>query len=408
MTRALLTLGQALAVRAAPGLVNLFALSLVARMAGMESYGLFSLIVTTAILVSNTVFGVVTLPIVSQYAQHRARDDHHAYAATLFGLAGLLALGVIPVGAVVAAFEPLAGPGLIAVLVLALHGLCQELLRARHSLYSYGASDLIQAVGFLAAALVWLGPNSSASGIVGLFAASYVPAIAVSLFGLRGLKPARPRLAMVRDIVSVGRWLALNTLTENILFTGARYLILAQAGAQALGVFSFAVDIAQRSVAFMVNAASFIFVPRAFSARAAQGHAAFVQVLRQGVWVSLAASAAVMAAIAAASVSPHATVFLPPTFDLIVFCIVSAAAVVNRIKKLLLDSLGLAASRAHRLAAGNLIGAALGLAAMAVLAGPDRTVLVSLGYLAGYVAIFAGTAWLIRETGLAAARGRAS
>lgn len=388
---AALTLGRALAVRAAPGLINLATLSLVARAASADVYGIFSLIVTTAGLVSNTLFGLVILPIVAQYATHQSQDRHSAYASTLGLLVGLLTLPLIVVGGVAASFTPIAGSALSVVLILSLHTLLQELLRARQSLYLYGTSDLAQSCGFLAATLIFLDVNYNASNVALLFAASYLPAVAVSLFGLRELKLARPSLSMAREIVSVGRWLVLNTLTENLLFTGARYLVLSQAGAQTLGVFSYAVDIAQRTVAFMVNAASFIYVPKAFLARATDGHAAFIHLLREGVVVSVLAAGAVMAFVTIGASTFYGAYFLSPTFDVALFCIVSVAAVINRIKKLLLDSLGMATGRSSWLAVGNIVGALIGLSSMWLLARIPNEHAISVGYLLGYLMIFVAT-----------------
>jgi O-antigen/teichoic acid export membrane protein len=383
-----LTLGRALAVRAAPGVINLIALTLIARTTAVETYGILSLIITTAVLVSNLLFGLVILPIVSQYATHHARGDEGAYASTSLALAAVLSLPVLLIAGSAAGHIRLAGPTLCLALILSLHSLLQELMRARQSIYLYGASDLAQSVGFLSAILILATPQSRPADIAMMFAASHAPAIAVSLFALRKLRPTPPRIEMAREILGVGRWLVLTNLTEQVLFTGARYLVLGAAGPQALGVFSFAVDVAQRTVAFVINAASFIYLPKAFSARVRQGHAAFVRTLREGAIVSSAAAIAAMAFVCVASRLDPAAQLVPQTFDLTIFCLVAAAAVVNRIKKLIVDSLGLATGRSHRLAIGNLAGAVTGLGAMALLAGPDATSMMSAGYLAGYVAIF--------------------
>ena len=390
-----LVLAKALSLRAAPGLVNLASLMTVAKSTTLATYGLFSTVVATGGMISNLVFGVITLSVVAQYANHASKDLERTYASTLLLLFAALSIPLIAVGLVATAWIDIASPSLGFVLMLSAHGLLQELLRARQQVLIYGLSDLVQSLGFFGAVLTLIDTQTGPGTIVLIFAASYLPALLISLIGLRDLRPGPASRAMAREVLDVGRWLVLSTFTENILYTGARYLVLGAAGAHALGVFSFAIDLSQRTVAFVVNAASFVYVPRAFAVRSRDGDLAFWRILREGGVV--AAGTAVVASLFVIGVLniPIAARYAPSAFDALIFVLVAAAGITNRLKKLLLEPVAIARGLANRLPIANAIGAAAGVLIMALVSPLGSLLVIVCGYLIGYLAIVSISAWLI-------------
>lgn len=377
---------RALSVRAAPGLINLLSLTLAARESGGATYGLFSTMLATAGVIAGTAFGIGNLSIVAQYSSHAGRARERVYLWTLLSLWGGLA-AVVLMGSTAASFwTSLALPTMALVLATSLRNLFQEITRARQAILVYGVSDLIQAVGFLGAVLLFVNGSTTPALLVVMFAVSNLPALLVNLADIRKLlMPARPSLRLCRQIVGMGGWLSLSNLTENILYTGARYVILAQAGTQALGVFSFAVDLAQRTVAFVVNAASFVYTPKAFALRRQEGDESFRKHLREGGWIASSAALATMVFVGGISIFEPTARLFPDVFDLSTFLMVACAATTNRLKKLLVDPVAMARQMSHRVAKANAVGAISGIALVALLSTSPIPQHFALGYLGGYV-----------------------
>lgn len=378
-------LAKALAVRAGPGLINLLSLMLVAKALDVTPYGLFSTTVATAGLIANCIFGIGNLSVVAQYASHAGRRREAIFVWTLFALWGAMAVSAIIVGWVSSLWIALAWPTLALVVVTSLRALLQEIVRARQAIGIYGLSDLIQALVFLCLVFTAATPATSPTTVILWLAMSNAVAMVVHPLHLRRLvAPHRPSWAMMRKVVGMGRWLVLTNLTENFLYTGARYLILARAGPQALGVFSLAVDFAQRTVSFIVNAASFVHVPRAFAIRVKQGDLAFIRVLREAAIVAAIAAVLAMSSVVLILMSPMAEAYVPDAFDILVFVIVAWATTINRIKKLALEPIAIIRGMSNRLLLPNIIGAIAGLAAIAVATHLGDIFTISAGYLFGY------------------------
>ena len=387
--RPALVLGQAMAVRAGPGVINLASLMVLGNVTAVSTYGIFSTVVATGGMISNMVFGLVILATVSQYAGHAYRENENVYVSTLVILSCALAIPVVTIGLAAAIWIELALPALALVLTLSAHAILQELVRARQKLVIYGLSDITQALVFLVTTYVMFDRQTTAGAVVFAFSASYIPAVLISLAGLRGIRPVAASVVVAKDIVGVGRWLVLTNLSENVLYTGARYLVLGAFGPHALGIISFSVDLSQRTVAFLVNAASFVYVPKAFHVRERDGDRAFWRTLREGGIVAGITAVAAIVVVVGLLLGPAAAHYAPATFDAVIFVIVALAGVANRLKKLLVEPMAIVRGVASRLPIANVLGAAGGLAVMALSIPFQSLSVLAGGYLCGYLAIVA-------------------
>src|SRR5690606_31444285 len=89
----------------------------------------------------------------------------------------------------------------------------------------------------------------------------------LTAYGLLGFPP--PKFSGWREIAQasrIGGAYTIGAVVENGLFLGPRYVVILFGGETFLGVLSFCIDISQRLIAFLVNAASFAFLPKAYSA----------------------------------------------------------------------------------------------------------------------------------------------
>lgn len=397
-------LSRSLAVRAVPGLVNLFTLVFVANVVSASTYGYFSTTVASAGLIANLVFGAISLTIVTQYAEMRRRGILSRYLATIFAVYAVFSLICITLVIVAKSFYSnpiyLSENILLFVLISSLHGILQELLRGKQIILAYGASDLLQALSFFA--IIWLSVDAASSSdlLVGAFALSYAPAIFLNLVALKDdLRLQQPRLSIAREVIGIGRWLVLGTLAENLLYLGTRYLILWSNGAAALGIFSLSVDMAQRTVGFIVNAASFVYVPRAFAARAQDGDKAFRKVLREGAFVGGGAALSVAALISIASLIPLSKMIVPADFGTSAFLIISLAAIVNRMKKISFDQILISNSAPHWIFFINLTCSTAGLLVIHALSILDVFYAPYFGYLFGYCLAWAMSFYACRRGG---------
>lgn len=396
MRSALYGVVEVIGLRAAPGLLNLWTLLLLGKWFTAADYGVYSLVLGVTGFLASMAFGPLNFAVVSQHAALEAEGRAGAYESSLVtvvlliaGCAGLLGAGCAAAGWIEWSWI---APGI----ALGAYSTVQEILHARLKIWAFGAVAFSQAA--LALALTWLvvrhDPRPDTA--LAVFAASYALAAFVSLLFSGLPAPRRPDFGLLRGTFAVGAPYTVSTAIEQGLFLGMRGILLALGTPQQLGVFSFCVDLAQRIVGFLINAVSFLIVPTAFKAKARGGDADFTRALYSG-----AAQAAALAALAFLSVmllrrTGWVAALNNELFDGVAFALLASAVAINRLKKLVLDSLAMLAGKASVIATGYAISApvtlALGFAAMKL----ESMVALEVVYMTGYALAAALTACALR------------
>jgi hypothetical protein len=161
-------------------------------------------------------------------------------------------------------------------------------------------------------------------------------------------------------------------------------------------VFSFCVDLAQRLIGFLVNASAFVTVPTAFRNEARAADSSFAITLLRGAVLAVALAFGSFVAVIGLWHSGWLSALARAPFDPGVFAIVSAAVVLNRVKKIVIDPFAMRALKAAAIALGYAVGAplalALGFAAMRFEAPRGAEI----AYLCGYAIAALSTMLLLR------------
>lgn len=396
MKRTLLQFLNVSLLRAAPGLVTLAALLILAGRLPSEEYGIYSTIVATATVLANLVLGPLIYSVLPQHAKWEHEGKSSEYLSRLFGTASALCILVTAIGIIgwLIGLDPTwAG----ATVCFGLYTLLLEVVRAKLRLWLFGLVSLLQSTMIIVGYTWLVQPDWQSQEIVRVFATSYGIVIPLLWFSCGRPAPRLPTREFARSIWTIGVPYTLSTLFDSLLFVGVRYVLLLGDQRVFLGSFSFCVDIAQRFVGFMVSMAGFMLVPQAYRLAARGNGTSFLLALRRGTAFSLvlaSLSTAAVLTIAATGLVPSLS---GPPFDAAVFVAVAGAVVINRAKKILLDPLAVHLHRTYLILYGYLIGGpvAIVLAQLAVTMGSSRA--VSLAYLAGYaVATAAAAARLVK------------
>jgi len=335
--RMLTRLAEVVAGRILPGLLNLGAITLVSAELLTEDYGQFSITLATVTLAGSLLFGPILHAIVPLHARYVAEGSQHRLERGLLGLTLMLALIVLIPGALAALAGWTGWPELALLLGYSLFSTWQPVLRARLQFWRYGASALVQG-GLLVGILVALDMSGDPLGTtLRAYAASYLAGFLIAWLLTGAPLPGLLSAATIRSIFGLGGSLTISALAESVLLLGFRYVILWFGSAQFLGRFSFAVDLAQRSVGVVVNIVSFAVVPRAYKLNAQGAHQRFYHLLWQA--ALLAGTGAALMLVLLLILRPLD--LLPginaQTLPLGSFCAASAAFVINRIKKMVMD-----------------------------------------------------------------------
>jgi O-antigen/teichoic acid export membrane protein len=202
----------------------------------------------------------------------------------------------------------------------------------------YGMAYLAQSIALLSLLFVFKGALS-VSMIIALFSISYAVGFLISWAVSGWIFPSMPSVGVLRNSIRIGIPLAMGNLAENLLYVGFRYVLLWFGGASMLGGFSFAVDLAQRTIGVVINVASFALVPRTFKAIAESSYKEFRWLLIRGSVVAAALGVCCAVFVLAMDFLGVSKAFGIEAYSPEFFVIASIAVLVNRLKKLLFDPL---------------------------------------------------------------------
>lgn len=329
--------GEVLFARILPGALNLLTIIVIGRYLAVAEYGQFSLVLATTALIVSLFLGPIEHAILPLHARHSLNNGKDAFegqilgaAASVIGVLGAVALGFVWLG--------FAHPGwLLLFAASALSRVLQPILRARLQFWCYGTAATAQALAALVMVSLFLRDTPDSSTAVFLYAVG----VAIGAFAgwsLVGFPlPNLPERGFMREVLPVGSGLTVSTIAEAVLFVGTRYAIAAFGSPQFLGVFSFALDLAQRSVGVVINIASFAIIPRAYVTSAQGDDRVFRKMLIRGALAAGGLSAIIFAAIMVLEYFGIVAKYLAENFHHAAFVAVSVAVVINRLKKLAVD-----------------------------------------------------------------------
>ncbi|RWC63889.1 hypothetical protein [Mesorhizobium sp.] len=388
---------ESIAIRIAPGLLNIVTLLYIGSHLETEQYGIFSTTIATVSFISTLVFGAATYSIMPVSAKMHAAGMGREYVSSILTALAIMALFVVLAGLALAWFG--FGDAVAATIIVSfgLHTALQEVLRSQLRLWAYGWSAIGQAVAYQVGAIVLLAGDAKVGSALTAFSLSYFAGALVSFAYLGPMTLRRPRFSYLGGSLATGWRFVLSNLAESGMFVGIRYIILLFGSETHLGVFSFCVDLSQRSVGFFMNAASFVFVPRAFLSAAHGNFREFRRGLFEGATIALIFAIAAAAGISGLFVSGYASGWLGTSFDPVVFGVVSCAVLVNRTKKVVIDPFALRSNKAMTLTYSYAIGA-LACCCLAAMSLWWRLPLGSeMAFLSGYVVAAACSFFALRS-----------
>ncbi|WP_454890312.1 hypothetical protein [Sphingopyxis chilensis] len=391
---------EALVLRSVPGVLNLAVLLILGDLLSLTHYGQFSMAIAVTGFIALVAFGPLLFSVISQHASIIKEGHGDDYESSYVSLTVLLAAGVLVAGLLIAWIGLAPAEWGIAVAAFGIYSVFQELLRAQLRPWAYGIASMSQSLIYLGLVL-WLAPaHRDPLWVLNLFSVSYACAAFVSLYLLRFPRFKRPNFSLLSQSLRIGGGYIGSTIGEQSIYVGMRYIITLFGTSQQLGIFSFAVDLATRTVGFLINAASFIFIPLAFHRDANGSSESFTGTLRNGATISLALSAAAFVAILLVRELGWIPSLNSTLFNPIIFAIISLAIVLNRLKKLLADPYAMRARRPFALVIGYAVAAPPALILGAIAYNANSQHFGAGAYLAGYfLAILVTLAWL-RHTSL--------
>lgn len=399
MTRPIaLHLGELLLARVLPGVLNLLTFVWIGRALTLADYGQFSLVLATITLAVSLSIGPIEHAILPLHATQAQQGRARAFESQVFGAALILvafcaapALGLFALG--------LLHPGWILLFAAsALLGVALALMRARLDLLRYGVAASAKSASALGLVAILLPVTPNPATALTLYATAVLLGACVAWALLGCPCPRLPSRAFLAQALPLGAGLTLATLAESLLLVGTRYALALFGTPQLLGVFSLALDLAQRSVGVVINLASFALIPRAYAALAKGDTRQFRTTLTQGALVSGGLALALLALVLLLDHMGAWARHLGAGLDPLVFVAVSGAVIVNRLKKLSLDPALVQAGRVMAIPFAYLITAPPALSAMIWLLRIDRVVLIFALYPLAYLTVAALTAAALWRT----------
>jgi len=322
--------------RITPGVLNVYSIFLIAEILGASEYGIFSTALATCGLLSNLLFGPFKNAIIPEYAR-KSTSSASAYEGQL-----LFVLIMVGVALIFLGFGIYYTAGVFVfyccmlVLIIGLYDTWQSILRARINFLLYGVVSNTQAIFLVLMLFIYTHPNIDV--VLQFYIFSYGVGFLLCFVLVRCFRPIMPEWKSIYDTLRLGGWLTLGTIGESAIYLGFRYALMYFGANSFLGLYSFAIDLAQRTIGIVISMTSFSVLPRAYKGLVDKSFSDFKNILYSGARVSLLLSVILVC------VMPYAIGFVEyyglgktDMFVTSYFVSASVAVIVNRLRKLIVD-----------------------------------------------------------------------
>lgn len=329
---------EILFARALPGFISVTTIGLLAAWLNAFDYGVFSTTIVTSGVLVNIIFGCIKFAIIPQYSAISQKNEQGFFDSLILGFLALLSFIFLLVALLFFAFSYThLGLGLLLIISIALFDTLQNIARAKLKFWKYGFAYLSQATVFLVLIINNQDEITLNLAIFMFTCSNFIGFLIAFILGEK-IKPKIYNIKRYKDILAVGVPVMSSYFTESILFIGFRYVLLFFGSAQNFGAFSFAVDLAQKTVGVFVNLMSFALVPQAYRSIS---EGSFVKVkntlLRSAQFAGSLGCLVVVIIVATNYIFNLKENFGLDAFSTFHFIIISVAVLINRSKKMIID-----------------------------------------------------------------------
>lgn len=391
-------IAEALALRLVPGAINVVAFIALAAWLSGEAYGLASTYIASAAAASSLLFGPLVHSALVHHAEHWSRGEQASFERTHLTNTALLCAAAGGAGLLLAfsgLFDWRIAAGAVAI---GAYTAIQEISHARLQLVRFAVGSTAQSLAFLGLAFALVRSVPTVERALEAFAASYLVGLVVSVI-LSGTSVGRPSLRMLKAAYGIGTMPTLSNVAIDAFTLGCRYLLMAFGRLDALGTFSFSIDVAQRTVGIFVNLATFAVVPRALRETEGMDTQRLWRSLARGWAIAVVASALSAAAIIAAAASGAVSALDQAVFDAVSFALVALAVIIVRSGKMMLTPVAMRSRRTIVLLMPLLVIAPAFLGAVAIGVALQVPYSVEFGYAAALLAwVTVAGSLLVRAT----------
>ncbi len=334
--------------RLVPGALNVVALLALAAYLSRQSYGLASTFIATSTAGADVLFGPIYHSVLVHYSEHRARGEDKRFESVHLSNTLLLTATVSAAGAILAAIGLVDWRIVAAMAAVGSYTSIQEISHARLQFYRFAIGSSSQSTAFLLLAYLMVRTGPTVEAAVEAFAMSYAIGAIVSAVLVRP-RLAPPSLPMLKSAFSLGTMPTLSNLVLTAFGLGCRYVMLFFGRGDALGIFSFSLDIAQRGVGIFINLATFAIVPHALKSSEGGNARELWRRLAKGWSVAVGVSLAGAAAIILLGLTHLFPPLNRPVYDPVSFGLICIAVIVSRSSKMLLSPVAMRIRRTRLL-----------------------------------------------------------
>lgn len=328
--------------RVAPGVLNLVSIVLIGRYLDVATYGLFSTTIATTAVMVLVLTGPVQLSIIPRRAVYEAQGNGQDFER---GTLSLLLLTSACVGSLGIALW-LSGAIPLAWVALALSSSIFDgwtpVLRARLQFWRYGVAAWIKAIATIMMIYFFVSENPTSLSAIWAYTLGNAIGFLAAWLACGSPMPKWVKRADLKGMVSIGSSFTVSNLAESGLLLGTRYVIIWFGSDEFLGLFTYAVDIAQRSIGVVINIISFAIVPRAYKISAQEGPEVLISYLKRAGSVGAALAAALFSLIFILGSLGWIDRLLGSSLSMPIFTAVSIAVASNRLKKMVIDPIAVA------------------------------------------------------------------
>lgn len=323
--------------RVAPGVVTLGSFILVGRYLDAADYGFFSTTLATIALITLVFTGPIRYSVVPRRAKYEVVGEEVAFER---GALSLLLFAVIILGCLglVLWFVNIVEMAwLVLIVSSALFGGWLPVLRARQQFWRYGFTALTNAIATIFCIYLFVSVNPTPLSALWSYGIGNALGFFVGWVACGVPLPGRVGRSQLGVMLGLGSSLTLSNLSENGLFLGARYVVLWLGSSEFLGLFTYVIDLAQRSVGVIINILAFAVVPQAYKKTIFEGARAMYAFLNKAVLKGVFFSLAILFAIFLLDALGWLGLLLGREIPMSFFFPISIAVITNRLKKMAID-----------------------------------------------------------------------